>query len=241
LKNIPAMSSGKVWLHRHTASEMAAGTGGVAKPDSCGQQSGNWPEVEMSFERFVRTLHAWMGVLILPWVVLAGFTGLYMNHADLMNRLLPAAEFEVASFAAAPGAGVQDQASALALVKAAVPGEAVIQKADDSFLDRPVFVFVAGQTEVMVDKSTGNYWLQSRYDRSLHAPDGSLVQREIRWNRVMDSLHSAGWLGRGLGTWPADIAATALMIFGVSGLFLFLAPRLRRLRNRRVKTGTARL
>ncbi|MBL9048118.1 MAG: hypothetical protein JNK34_12550, partial [Tabrizicola sp.] len=37
----------------------------------------------MAFERLVRTLHSWLGLLILPWVILAGFTGLYMNHEDL--------------------------------------------------------------------------------------------------------------------------------------------------------------
>ena len=189
----------------------------------------------VSVERFLRSLHGWMGVLVLPWVILAGFTGLYMNHSDLIGGLLPSTDFHVEGFAAAPGAALQDKDSARAIAVAALPGVVVMPKGKDSYLDRDVFVFASDQGDVLVDAATGHYWLVSRYLRKLYTPAGQYVSEQIRWGRVMDSLHGSGWLGRSLGSWPADIAATALMLFGFSGLYLFFAPRLRRMRNRRAR------
>ena len=190
----------------------------------------------MQAERVIRTLHAWMGALILPWVVLAGFTGLYMNHAELISRILPASGFDTAVLAES-GAAPQDQDSARAIAVAAMPGEAVVLKTNDRYQGRDVFYFVAGSTDVVVDKATGFHWRITRYQRQGFANDGSLVTRQIRWDRVMDSLHGRGWLGDRLGTWLADLTAVALMLFGGSGIYLFVAPRLRRWRRRRGKSA----
>lgn len=195
----------------------------------------------MSLDRFLRTLHAWMGAVILPWVVLAGFTGLYMNHPDLMGGFLASSQFDVAGFDQAVGAKSQTALSAREIAVAAVPDETVVLESDDTYLNRDVFVLVAGSTNVAVDKASGYYWLVTRYQRRLYAPDGTYLQRQIRWDRVMDSLHSDGWLGRGLGSWPADIAAAALIVFGLSGLYLFAAPRLRRILGRRAKARSLRI
>ena len=46
-------------------------------------------------------------------------------------------------------------------------------------------------------------------------------------------LHEQGWLTRTFGTWLADITAAAMVVFGLSGIVLFLVPRLRRRQNRR--------
>ncbi|HMS96042.1 MAG TPA: hypothetical protein PKA03_12645, partial [Tabrizicola sp.] len=58
--------------------------------------------------------------------------------------------------------------------------------------------------------------------------------------RILTSLHERGWVGSALGTWLADITAGALMVFGLSGLYLFFAPRLRRMKNRRARLAYQR-
>ena len=66
----------------------------------------------MSFERLVKTIHSWLGVMILPWVVAIGFTGLYMNHNDLILSLFPTAHYDTVHFDTATGIALQDEDSA---------------------------------------------------------------------------------------------------------------------------------
>jgi len=37
---------------------------------------------QLGLERKLRVVHGWLGAIILPWIVLAGLTGFYMNHKD---------------------------------------------------------------------------------------------------------------------------------------------------------------
>ena len=39
--------------------------------------------------RSLRLVHSWLGVLVLPWIVLFGLTGFYLNHERAVLSLLP--------------------------------------------------------------------------------------------------------------------------------------------------------
>lgn len=191
---------------------------------------GFWQVGEMSPERFLKTLHGWLGFLILPWVVLAGLTGLYENHGDLFHRLLPQAELGPGPIEALPSRPV-DAAGAAALATRILSGPTgpVTQVL---VFKRPSFE-IAGEETLRVDAATGAYWREGQFAISLYAPDGRELASRINWSKLLVRLHRAGWPGDRFGTWPADIAAAALVVFGVSGLYLFIVPRLRRWKNRR--------
>lgn len=192
----------------------------------------------MSFERLVKTAHSWLGVLILPWVVAIGFTGLYMNHDDLILSLFPTDHYDTAAFDASPEARAQDAAAAEIFARRLAPGaELALDEEEDRFRERVVYTFDAGDFDVIVDRATGFGWTNSRYVTRTYAPDGALLHRRVRWSRVLSSIHERGWVGTALGTWLADITAGALVVFGLSGLVLFAMPRLRRRRNRRAKAA----
>ena len=187
----------------------------------------------MSLERLLRTLHGWLGLLVLPWIILAGLTGLFENHGGLFQQILPQGMFSAQMVQALPdqpvqAAGVQALATRLALQDTGRPLPATI-------LDRPGFRMNAQGVTLLVDGATGAYWLEGPFQSTLYAPEGRQIASRIRWAQVMIGWHRAGWLGAGLGTWPADITAAAMMVFGCSGIYLFLAPRLRRLRNRKAR------
>lgn len=38
--------------------------------------------------RLLKTIHSWLGVIVLPWVLIIGFTGLFLNHQSLVMGLL---------------------------------------------------------------------------------------------------------------------------------------------------------
>lgn len=192
----------------------------------------------MSFERLVKTIHSWLGVLILPWVVAIGFTGLYMNHSDLILSVFPTEHYDTGGFDASPLARLQDEDSAVAFAATLAPGaDIVLDDEEDWFRDRHVYTFDAGAFDVVVDRATGFGWTNSRYVTRTYAPDGERLHTRIRWSRVLSSIHERGWVGTALGTWLADITAGALVIFGLSGLVLFVMPRLRRMKNRRAKAA----
>jgi uncharacterized iron-regulated membrane protein len=210
-------------VRRHRAMQ----DGGVAK---------RW--IGMSFERFLKSVHSWLGVMILPWVVAAGFTGLYMNHDDLILSLFPvSAHYDTALIDASPLARAVDEDDAARIAALVAPGVVLRLTSQDSFRDRFVFTFDAGTHDVIVDEDTGFVWTDSRYATRTYQPDGTWLHTRIRWGRVLSSIHERGWVGTGLGTWLADIAAGALVVFGLSGLVLFAAPRARRAKNRRVKAA----
>lgn len=193
----------------------------------------------MSAERFLKMLHGWLGILILPWIVIAGLTGLYMNHAQLVLSLLPVMGTDAEVLDRLPGGIAQTEESAWSIALAAVPGVGLELDDDDSFRDRTVYTFDGEGADVRVDRATGYHWIEGRYLTDLRAPDGTRIDREIRWSRVLSSLHERGWVGSALGSWLADITAAALALFGLSGMYLFTAPRLRRIKNRRARKAVA--
>ena len=45
-----------------------------------------------------RSIHSWLGILLLPWVIFFGITGLYLNHQELVISWLPNSEYNEAIF-----------------------------------------------------------------------------------------------------------------------------------------------
>lgn len=185
----------------------------------------------MSIERLLKTVHSWLGVVILPWVVVAGLTGFYMNHKSLVLDLFPASGTGAEALVL-PGE-VQSRDSAW--MRAEALAGAVDLSKTSRYEGREVFAFKREGEDLYVDAASGHIWWVGRYGRALYAPDGSLIDSDWRWSRILSSLHTRGWVGTGFGSLLADATALALMVFGLSGLVLFFAPRLRKFKNKRAR------
>ena len=85
---------------------------------------------------------------------------------------------------------------------------------------------------IIVVSDTGHYYVKSRLQNKMFAPDGSLENRKIYWAYVFGVFHRTGWLGWSIGTVLADITAIALIIFGFSGLVLWYLPKHKRFKRR---------
>jgi hypothetical protein len=186
-----------------------------------------------AIERLLRSLHTWLGVMILPWVIIAGVTGLYMNHSALVLSVFPVGDIKAPVLRAR--ALPQTEGSAAEIVKALYPDTRFDDMGGGNQNGRKGFVFAADNFEAMVDQETGYVYVKSRYFMSLYSPAGHRVAIKPSWSKILSRLHQDGWVGGAFGSWPADIVAAALMIFGSSGLYLFTAPRLRRAKNRRAR------
>jgi hypothetical protein len=53
-------------------------------------------------ERTMKTRHSWLGILILPWILVIGMTGLYLNHWPFVNRVLTRASYDESQFTRGP-------------------------------------------------------------------------------------------------------------------------------------------
>ena len=187
----------------------------------------------MSIERALKTLHGWLGFVILPWIVMAGVTGLYQNHPNMVLGLMPTASVEGVLLESQPA-----RPTGLPEVRAlseTVIGVSIAIASETRFKSRSVYRVTGPQADLYVDQATGGYWVSGAYSQSLYAADGARIGTAIKWSKVLSALHKRGWLSHQFGSWPADIAAGALVVFGLSGLFLFIAPRIRRFRNRRAR------
>ena len=183
--------------------------------------------------RFLKTLHGWLGVFVLPWVILIGLTGLFLNHEGLVLGWIEGEGYEEAGFDTWPGAQPVTVDAARALAEAVVPGQTLTLDPDRSYHGREVATFDTVGTQVIVALKTGHYWVKTDLRRVTHAPDGTVLEAKTYWGSVFKRLHVRGWLTSTFGTWFADITAAALVIFGLTGIVLFLLPRLRRRQNRR--------
>ena len=48
--------------------------------------------------RRLKMVHGWLGVIVLPWVILIGLTGLFLNHERLVMGWLDGAGYDEAQF-----------------------------------------------------------------------------------------------------------------------------------------------
>lgn len=192
-----------------------------------------------SWVKFFKSLHGWLGFFVMPWIVVIGLTGIYLNHSKLIFSYLPSGSYDESRFDDWPSPRTLDQNEAQAVAAGVWADETFKLLSDTSYHKRLVYTFKSSSGQVIVDAKTGHYWVKTKLVRRTFDPDGRALDRKIYWGRVFKTLHTAGWIDRTLGTWLADIAAGAMVVFGITGIVLFLSPRLRRRKNRKAKMDAA--
>ena len=191
-----------------------------------------------SLERSLRSIHSWLGVLILPWVIILGLTGLYLNHAGLVKSVLPNTQkADLSVIDLWPNPQPVDNVMAVKLAGQVWPNLSTMALSEGKYRRQPVINVETDRGTLSVVKKSGHYWVRGDWQRSFFAPDGTELARYMAWGGLFKRLHKYGLTTKGFGTWLADIAAVALVVFGFTGLVLFINPRLRRRKNRRARSA----
>lgn len=183
--------------------------------------------------RLLKTLHGWLGIIVQPWVLIIGLTGLFLNHESLVMGLLDQGGYDEAQFDLWPDLRPMTPETARELAGSLFPDKAVKAAPETRYHGRSVAIFEAGDAQVIVALDTGHYWIKTDNRRTTFAPDGTVLETKIYWESLFKRLHVRGWSSSRFGTWLSDITALAMVFFGLTGMVLFVVPRLRKVRNRR--------
>lgn len=181
--------------------------------------------------RLLRTLHSWLGIFIFPWVIVIGATGFYLNHSDLVLSVLQGPAYDESVFDDWPSEPGITEEGARETAMRVWPGEAIRRSDTVNYHNRRSFEFVKDSGRVIVSHPTGHYFVKTSFFRRTYAPDGQLLHVKVYWGSMFKRLHVRGWFDSSLGTWLADLTSIAMVVFGFSGLVLWTAPRLRRVRR----------
>jgi hypothetical protein len=186
--------------------------------------------------KFFKVTHGWLGLFVFPWVLVIGLTGLYLNHSKLVLGWIGGSDYDESQFEEWPQQDITPR-DAWDIAESYWPDETVLKLDEDTYHGHESFIFKKDSGRIIVTKDTGHYFVKSSFTRRTFAPDGSLLHRKIYWKSVFKWLHVRGWLSKAPGTWLADITATAMVFFSLSGLWLFFAPRMKKMARALKKIG----
>jgi hypothetical protein len=186
----------------------------------------------MNALRFLRTIHGWIGVVVIPWVLLYGLTGFYLNHERDMAFLFGSDEVDLLWREDQPGR-LSDEAAARAWFAQVFPDLPVEKVTDEDYHGKPAFQIATGSLLVIAPKNSSFYFDKTSHVRQLHDNTGAVINHHVYWPSILKELHTHGWLRSPLGTTLADLFSLLLIGFGLTGACLWTIPRLMRSRARR--------
>ena len=196
-----------------------------------GRRTGRGRMKKGQVTRFLRTLHGWLGMFIFPWIIIIGLTGFYLNHWQAVLNILNGPAYDESQFDEWPVSEPVTVEKARAVALSVWPDEPILQERNVTYHKRKGFEFRKKSGRIIVSRPTGHYFVKTRYRRLTYAPDGTLLHSKFYWGPLFKRLHETGWVDRSLGTWLADLTSLAMVVFGLSGITIWLTPRLRRLRR----------
>ena len=183
----------------------------------------------LALSQKLRALHRWMGLILFPWVIIYGLTGLYMNHGDLILSLFPRDSMQRALTDEQPGfRGDAERAKDWLQKQPFAPISKGLK--EGVYYGRPTwFIALKDDTEIVAFKNSAQYVVRAPYRRTLYAGDGSRLDSKFYWGRILSEFHKRGLVASPFGSFLADAFSIILISFGVSGLAVWGLPKLNRL------------
>lgn len=183
----------------------------------------------LAFAQKIRALHKWMGLILFPWVIIYGLTGLYMNHGKWVLSLFPADRITEEIAAESPGLRPDEEAAKAWLrTQPFAPDSRSLKQG--SYHGQPAwFIALRGDTQVVAFKNSAQYVIREPYRRTLYGADGKPIDTRYHWGRILNDFHKRGFVASPFGSFLADVFSFILIGFGLTGLMVWGLPRLNRL------------
>ena len=90
--------------------------------------------------RTLRTIYSWIGIFVMPWIIVIGLTGLYLNHSKAVNNLLDRSSYDESQFDISPSKRVVDEAMTREIAEKVWAIRYSGKIAEDEYHDRAVFI-----------------------------------------------------------------------------------------------------
>jgi hypothetical protein len=188
-----------------------------------------------------RDYHTTLGICISLLVITACGTGIFLNHADTFlgrpgpDRRITGALTTTTELAALP---VRFE-SVLARARAEW-GDIAIEKVELKDEGRALHYLVKGdgQRELRGDARTGTLTVKDGYATKTASRDGAVEARGTDWKKLFTDIHTGKVVGTA-GRLAVDAVALTLMVLTVTGIHLWMMPKLRRRAARRAADQTS--
>jgi len=112
--------------------------------------------------------------------------------------------------------------NATALAAGVWPHQALTKSTQNRYHGRDVHVLNGKSGTIIVDAKTGHYWVKRRFVRDTFDPNGRALDRKYYWGSLLKMVDGSGWIREYFGAWVADIAAGAMIFFGLTGVFMYV-------------------
>ncbi len=153
----------------------------------------------MRLKQLLRSVYAWLGFLVMPWIIAIGLTGFYLNHEDAVLAVIASDEVDFSSFERLPANAKADEKSAMDLAAALWPGAAPAVPEVIDYHGEPAYSLNFEANQLILLQASGYYFLKTPYTRTAYRADGTYYHTKYYWSRIFTGVPRAWLVGEEAG------------------------------------------
>ncbi|MBF0176488.1 MAG: PepSY-associated TM helix domain-containing protein [Magnetococcales bacterium] len=190
----------------------------------------------MQWSNVMRSVHSWMGIIVFPFVFLAGVTGFYLSNEDLFPTSTMFEHIESGEVIWPEKKDPLSLEKAITLAnsqwKNGITGKVTKKKINDR--NQYILWEKGGNQRIVIDIDNHSYYVKtSDYIKRQYTPDGIHLHTKFYIYNIIEHIHKGRLMHWGAFKVAVDVTSIALVLFAISGVYLWIRPRLKRyFRNR---------